>query len=126
MRILVTGSREWTNRDVIYHVLDHYLTVARFRDEPQLVIVHGACPRGADKIADEWCEERAVPPERYPADWNRYGSAAGQLRNLDMVHLGADVCVAFPLGRSPGTRHCMAAAKTAGIEVHSFESYGVI
>jgi hypothetical protein len=34
-----------------------------------------------------------------------------------MVSLGADVCLAFPLGASPGTRGCMNIAERAGIHV---------
>jgi hypothetical protein len=34
-----------------------------------------------------------------------------------MVAAGADLCLAFPIGASPGTRSCMRLAAAAGIPV---------
>lgn len=116
-RILVTGSRDWTDREAIAHAL---LDV---RDQPRpgvpsrMVLVHGACPTGADAIADEWATAWGWEVERHPAEWETHGRAAGPIRNQKMVDLGADVCLAFPLPGSRGTRHCMGAAERAGIPV---------
>ena len=38
-----------------------------------------------------------------------------------MVDLGADVCLAFPLGESRGTRDCMRRASEAGIPVIDYD-----
>lgn len=89
------------------------------------VVVHGDCPTGADRYASEWCREARfnglhVIEEAHPADWGKHGKAAGPIRNQQMVDLGADVVLAFPLGESRGTRHCMAAAEKAGIPVISY------
>ena len=54
---------------------------------------------------------------RHPADWDKHGKAAGMIRNREMVALGADICLAFPIGRSPGTRACIREAQRAGIPV---------
>jgi hypothetical protein len=55
--------------------------------------------------------------EPHPADWAQHGKAAGMIRNREMVALGADVVLAFPLGRSPGTRGCIRTAEEAGLTV---------
>ena len=116
-RVLVTGSREWADHDSVTWALD-----AELRMHGAMTVVHGDCPTGADAIAAAWAREAGsrgsrVTAEPHPADWGRHGKAAGPIRNQQMVDLGADVCLAFPLGRSPGTRHCMRAAKKAGIPV---------
>lgn len=129
MRVLVTGSRKWTDRDAVYRALDGQLEIACAEiGLPGLTVVHGDCAIGADRLADEWVKDRRKSfwqvflflAEPHPADWERHGKSAGPIRNQQMVDLGADVCLAFPLGRSPGTRHCMKAAERAGIPVINY------
>jgi hypothetical protein len=45
MRILVTGSRTWAGTTVIRTALARY-------HHPEAILVSGACPRGADAIAE--------------------------------------------------------------------------
>lgn len=111
-RVLVTGSRDWSDVSAVYAALD-----AQRAKFPDLVVVHGDCPTGADSFARQWARTRGVPMEAYPARWERYGKVAGPKRNQRMVDLGADVCLAFPLGASRGTRDCMRRAVVAGIPV---------
>lgn len=81
-------------------------------------MVHGDCPTGADFYAREFCERHPeVTEERYPALWDKYGKAAGPIRNGTMCNLGADVCLAFPREGSRGTIDCIQRAKTVGIPV---------
>ncbi|ALF00932.1 hypothetical protein SEA_SERENITY_65 [Mycobacterium phage Serenity] len=119
-RVLITGSRVWKDRSLVWHALGIELQ----RSPNGLTVVHGGA-RGADDIADRWAwgmkqEGWHVLPELHRADWDRYGKRAGILRNIEMVKAGADICLAFPLGVSRGTRHCMAAAEKAGIPVINF------
>lgn len=89
MRVLVTGSRDWKDEEVVRrHLLCfHSWVPAR--------LVTGACPEGADAIAETIAEELGWPIELHPADWRRYGRRAGFVRNSFMVGMGADVCLAF-------------------------------
>ena len=82
-----------------------------------LVIVHGGCPTGADKIAHDLCRQLNIREEVFPAQWDTFGKAAGPKRNAFMVSQGADLVLAYPKGVSRGTRHCMSVARKAGIEV---------
>lgn len=115
MRILITGSRDWTDGAAIGRALRDAGRAAGVH--PQAVtVVHGGA-RGADTIAGQVAREYGCTVEVHPADWAGKGAAAGPLRNAQMVALGADLCLAFPLGESPGTRGCMAMAARAGIPV---------
>lgn len=120
MRILVTGSRDWQDRETIGHALLDVRDKPRPGVASRMVLVHGDCPTGADAIANEWAQRWGWDVEPHPADWETHGKAAGPRRNQQMVDLGADICLAFPLPDSRGTRHCMAAAGRAGIPVHIF------
>lgn len=126
-RILVTGSRTWDDKDFIWNALD--VLLAEFR---HVVIVHGACPKGADAIAQGWVRHQLVNgsgaqvrAERHPADWQHHGKAAGFRRNAEMVQLGADVCLAFIRDGSKGASNCADLAERAGIETRRFEYYSI-
>jgi hypothetical protein len=116
-RVLVTGSRTWTDEAAIRAAL-----AALHREHgARLVVVHGACPTGADAVAERWCRDAGVPVERYPADWSTYGRSAGPHRNREMVNTGPDLCLAFILDASRGATGCADAAKIAGISVRRHE-----
>lgn len=81
-RILVTGSRGWTDKQAVADALERAVLGLYTPAEGLPVLVHGACPTGADAIADElWLEHGYPEPERHPAEWSRFGRAAGPLRN---------------------------------------------
>jgi len=109
--IIVTGSRDWTDEATIHRVL----TDAR----PGLV-VHGACPTGADKIADDWCWANGVECRPFEARWAALGKRAGPIRNGHMLAAYPTArVVAFPLG-GPGTADCVAQAKALGMDVRVY------
>ncbi|MPV51056.1 DUF2493 domain-containing protein [Pseudactinotalea sp. HY160] len=118
MRVLLTGSREWTDHDLVQTVLDD---IRRSAAGVEVMLVHGNCPAGADRIADDYWRRLELPVETHPADWDRYGRCAGPIRNARMVGLGAALCIGFPLGRSAGTRGCIRLARAAGIPAFVFE-----
>lgn len=120
-RVLVTGSRQWTDVEAVYQSLFRERITTVGMGSRGMIVVHGACPTGADAIADAWAEAARttakVQVERHPADWATHGKAAGMIRNQEMVNLGADICLAFPLRDSRGTTDCMRRAMAAGIPV---------
>lgn len=114
-RVLVTGSRDWEDATVIGEALSEVIRpVWHDRD---VVIVHGACPSGADQMAHEWAEVFGVAVERHPANWRINGKRAGFIRNAHMVNLGADLCLAFIRNGSRGASHTALLAEQAGIPV---------
>ena len=90
---------------------------------PGTVLVTGACPRGADAIAERLWQARGGQAERHPADWST-GRGAGFARNAAMVALGADACLAFIRDGSPGASHAARLAALAGIPVHRYDHPG--
>ncbi|TDD97213.1 SLOG family protein [Actinomadura rubrisoli] len=118
MKLLVTGSRKWLDSGLVVDALCLFL-YSQLNSPGDFVIVHGHCPTGADHIADLWGESHADKVKRYPAQWNLYGSAAGPMRNREMINENPniDYVLAFPLEDSKGTRDCMAYAKEKGLTV---------
>jgi hypothetical protein len=112
-RILVTGSRDWPDHDVIYDALDAALNAAPKDRDTWLVV--GDCPRGADRIAYQWAVTAMVPIDVHLADWATHGKAAGPIRNGAMVRAGANLCLAFIQAGSRGATHTLELARRAGI-----------
>lgn len=121
MRILVTGSRDWDDEDAVLNEI--YEASVFTPPGERLTVVHGACPTGADALVDKAAERLSnVDVERYPAEWDKYGKRAGFIRNLYMVNLGADLCLAFIKNNSKGASMTARLAEEAGIPVRRFEA----
>lgn len=129
-RVLVTGSRDWadykTISEALYQACSAPMSMVCDGMELVVTVVHGAAP-GADTLASRWVKENPRPcpwvvveEEPHPADWKKHKKAAGPIRNIEMVKLGAWVCLAFPLPDSVGTWHCIRASSDARIPVRIF------
>lgn len=111
MRVLVCGGRKYNDQNNVWNTLD---ALCLNRGTPT-VIIHGD-QTGADKLADEWAFQMGVKADPYPADWGKYGNAAGPIRNRIMLDEGKpDLVLAFPGGK--GTNGMTRLAEQAGIEV---------
>ena len=63
---------------------------------PDMVLIHGGSPRGAEKIAACWADKRNVTQIAFKPEWTREGKAAPFKRNdrmLDVLPIGL---VVFP------------------------------
>jgi hypothetical protein len=73
MRLLVCGSRTWTDRTRLRQVIDRLVS---HHGDGQVTVIEGDA-RGADRLAGQLARERGWRLERYPEDWAREGRAAG-------------------------------------------------
>lgn len=118
MRLLVTGGRDFTDRERLWRTL--YVL------KPEVLIHGAAC--GADKLAMEWCRdwnliknlgrggmctEIAVPIRQ--SEWDMLGGYAGPARNKRMLDWQPELVLACPGGR--GTADMIERARDAGIPV---------
>lgn len=112
MRILVTGGRDYSDQARLFAELD-----AIHAKRPITVLVHGRA-KGADTLADLWCEINGVPCIGMRASWSVYGKGAGSIRNGWMLKFAGpiDAVVAFPGGR--GTANMVKQAEAKGIYIH--------
>jgi Protein of unknown function (DUF2493). len=113
MRILITGSRDWDDKEIIDTALTEWWREVGYPNE--VTLVSGACPTGADRMCERSAAALRFRVERYPADWETHGKRAGFIRNSEMVKLGADVCFAFIKNGSRGASHTADLAVKAGI-----------
>jgi hypothetical protein len=131
MRVLITGSRNWNETDLIRSAFD--LVMEKITGDPysfdrvagsRVTIVSGNCPSGADWLCERLAFDYGFKVERHPADWHKFGRGAGFRRNQEMVDAGADYCFAFIKNESAGATHCMEAARRAGIPTFVYRMRG--
>jgi hypothetical protein len=106
-RVLVCGGRDFDDE---LAMLTELLKVA----DPRHVLVHGDAP-GADRLAAKCWRQAGFADEPHPAQWDKFGKAAGAIRNQEMLESGIDLVLAFPGGR--GTADMVRRARRAGVEV---------
>lgn len=117
--IVISGSREWTDYPFI-------LTRLQMLEHPARVFVgydpEKRLPKGVDQMVYKACNAIGIEVECFPAEWSRYGSRAGVLRNEKMLeHPEVEHFVAFWVGNSPGTRDAVRRAyqhEVPWIEIH--------
>lgn len=112
-KLLVTGSRAWTDRDLMAETLDELLA-ERNTIASQVLLIEGEAP-GADVMARDLWWERGGPVLGVPANW-QIGRQAGVIRNQRMVDMMPDLVVGFLTKHSRGTSDCLARAREVGIE----------
>ena len=118
LRILICGSRDWSDKRRIGRYLDDLL-VAEGLEPANLVVIHGAC-KGADYHAGMEAKGRGISVVEYPANWVKHGLCAGPVRNQQMIDDGKpDRVIAFhaDLNSSKGTKDMVARAKFHDIPV---------
>lgn len=122
MRVLVCGSRTFSDRTIVWAALGGLDT------KDSITVIHGNA-NGADVLGGEWaCRPNRIPAatvEAYPADWTKHGKAAGPIRNQQMLVEGRpDIVLAFvdkPLAASRGTADMVRRAKRDGIPTYVIE-----
>jgi hypothetical protein len=90
-RIAFTGGTDCNDHTRIWDALDKIRA-----KHPDMVLLHGGSPRGAERIAACWADNRKVPQVVFKPDWNRDRNAAPFKRNdrlLEALPIGV---VVFP------------------------------
>lgn len=108
MRVLVCGSRHFTDYELLEETLDEHSVST---------IIHGAA-KGADTMAGTYASKRGIPCTAFRADWGKHGKAAGPIRNTQMLVEGKpELVIAFMFKDSRGTKNMVEQAEKAGVKV---------
>ena len=115
MKTIIAGSRTATMQDT--------MNALEFSDFSDITEIVSGCARGADSHGEKIAQQAGIPVKRFPADWNKYGNAAGPIRNRTMAEY-ADALIAVWNGRSKGTANMIEQAQAKGLRiyVHHFDS----
>lgn len=97
MKVIIAGSRGLV---VAPDQLDTIVSLSEFKVD---IVVSGMAT-GIDRCGYVWAGLRKKPCLQFPADWNRFGRAAGPKRNIQMAD-EADALIAIWDRKSRGTKH---------------------
>ena len=112
-RIAFAGGTDFNDTDRIWAALDRVRV-----KHPDMVLLHGGSPRGAERIAACWADNRKVPQVVFKPDWSRHNKAAPFKRNdklLESLPIGV---IVFP--GSGISENLADKAKALGIPVLRF------
>ncbi|MCK0166240.1 DUF2493 domain-containing protein [Jannaschia sp. S6380] len=116
-KIAFAGGMECQDHNRIWAVLDKVQA-----KHPDMVLLHGGSPRGAELIAAKWAEHRGVTQIAFKPDWSRHAKAAPFKRNdslLDTLPVGL---IVFP--GTGITDNLADKARTLGIPLFDFRNRG--
>lgn len=131
MRVIIAGSRNFNDYKLLKKKCNKIL-----KKQKKVVIISGHA-EGADKLGERYAEEKGYRCNTFPAPWwdvkgreekelgtradgTKYWKGAGPCRNEVMANI-ADALIAFPIGRSPGTRDMIERAKKHGLKIRIIE-----
>lgn len=124
LRIIVTGSRDFKDYQLLSDTLMQYLADmddTDVVDNPSQVKFISGTARGADVLGEQFAYTYEYDVIRFPADWDTYGKSAGYRRNAEMAKYASEahgVLFAFWYGKSKGTKHMIDLANRHGLEVY--------
>ncbi|MFC3166647.1 DUF2493 domain-containing protein [Paracoccus fontiphilus] len=85
-KVALTGGADFNDHRLIWARLDQV-----HAKHPDMVLLHGGSPKGAELIASRWADHRKVPQIAFRPDWTKHGKAAPFKRNdalLDVLPVG--------------------------------------
>ena len=115
-KIAFTGGLDFNDHRLIWDRLDKV-----HAKHPDMVLLHGGSPKGAERIAARWADHRKVPQIAFKPDWTKHAKAAPFKRNdqmLDVLPIGVMV---FPgTGIQDNLADKATNARHPGLEVRSW------
>jgi hypothetical protein len=112
-RIAFTGGVDFNDHRAIWSALDR-----AHAKHPDMVLLHGGSPKGAERIAACWANNRRVPQIVFKPDWARHAKAAPFKRNDQLLEVLPIGVIHFP--GSGISANLADKAKKLGITVWKF------
>ncbi len=90
-KIAFTGGADFNDHRLIWSTLDKVRT-----KHPDMVLLHGGSPTGAERIAARWADARKVTHVPFKPDWTRHAKAAPFKRNDQILEVLPIGVIVFP------------------------------
>ena len=90
-KIAFTGGLDFNDHNTIWDRLDKV-----HAKHPDMVLLHGGSPKGAERIAACWADSRKVTHIAFKPDWTRHAKAAPFKRNDQILNVLPIGVIVFP------------------------------
>jgi hypothetical protein len=112
MRTIIAGSRNIEDYQELRRAIKHLTW-------PITEVVSGHATSGVDLLGERWAKRNDIPLTLFPANWERYGKAAGSIRNRQMAEY-SQALLALWDGKSPGTKDMIKQARQRNLKVRVY------
>lgn len=123
MGIICCGGRHFDCYTLLEYVIDSIIEEYGAKTE-KVTVISGHC-EGADQLGERYAKKRGTRLRVFPAEWTKYGKAAGPIRNSEMVSclssFSKKVVIAFKNERTRGTADTIKKARRLGYDVYECE-----
>lgn len=107
MKVIIAGSRDIYDYDLVKEAI----VASGF----EITEVVSGRARGVDSLGERWAHENGVPLQTFPADWEKFGKAAGPIRNGEMAEYSEALIAVMWSEGSKGTANMVKQAEAKGL-----------
>ncbi|ARQ13882.1 hypothetical protein NXC12_PE00286 (plasmid) [Rhizobium etli] len=90
-KIAFAGGMDYNDHERIWAKLDQV-----HAKHPDMILLHGGAPKGAERIAACWAEARKITQISFKPNWNKHAKAAPFRRNDEMLSILPAGLIVFP------------------------------
>ncbi len=113
IRLIIAGGRDFNDFDALEKEASKFLYDI---DNGQAVQIVSGGAKGVDALGERFAKEKGLDLIVFPAEWKKYGRAAGPKRNAQMAEYATHL-LSFWNGESKGTKSMISLAKKKNIIV---------
>ncbi|MHA1302510.1 MAG: DUF2493 domain-containing protein [Candidatus Heimdallarchaeaceae archaeon] len=108
MKLAIVGGRNFND----YEKLEDAMQFFHIEDFQEVSVIISGGAKGADSLGERYAENWNIQIKQFLPEWNKYGKAAGFIRNQQIVD-ACDMVLAFWDGESKGTKDTIDKARKA-------------
>lgn len=112
MKVIIAGSRTITD----YSLVEQAVKDSGF----DITEVVSGCCDGVDQLGETWAFRNGLEPKEFPANWKKYGTRAGPIRNREMAEYVGSYggLILVWTGKSRGSSDMLVQAVRNGLKIY--------
>ena len=112
-KIIIAGGRDFNDYDLLKKEVSGFISI--LKPGTKIQIISGGA-KGVDTLGERFAQENDLEVVLFPAEWKKYGRAAGPKRNAQMAEYATHL-LSFWNGESKGTKSMITLARKKGLDV---------